>query len=114
MAAVSRGVATAADSQLAALVRQQAAARSPAAAKAAKERAQREPAARLTPLPPLPPPMVTGNYEANATSCHLQARAALHCVQPSQPWGAACGSRGRWAGGACGLIPPLLFLTTLH
>jgi hypothetical protein len=24
------------------------------------------------PLPGLPPPMVTDNYEANATSCHLQ------------------------------------------
>ena len=76
MAAVSRGVAAAADSQLAALVRLQAAERrpGPAAAKAAKARAKREPAALLAPLPPLPPPMVTGNYEANATSCHLQAR----------------------------------------
>lgn len=26
----------------------------------------------LPPLPPLPPPMVTDNYEANATSCHMQ------------------------------------------
>lgn len=73
MAAVSRGVQAAADSQLASLVHQQVASRRPGAAGAsAKAAAKRERQAQLAPLPPLPPPMVTGNYEANATSCHLQ------------------------------------------
>ena len=102
MAAVSRGVVAAADSQLAALVRQQAAARrpGPAAAKAAKEQAKRELAARLAPLPPLPPPMVTGNYEANATSCHLQARR-----QRLEPLGGVGGLWEPWALGRRRLRP---------
>lgn len=60
MAAVSRGVQSAAEAQLAHM---------------ARSGGGNAGAAPLPPLPSLPPPMVTGNYEANATSCHLQAGA---------------------------------------
>ena len=62
MAAVSRGVRTAAARQ------QQRDGRGRAAALLARI------ARPVAPLPPLPPPMVVDNYEANATSCHMQAR----------------------------------------
>lgn len=58
MAAVSRGVQAAAEAQLAHMARH-----------GGGDMA----AAPLPPLPQLPPPMATENYEANATSCHLQA-----------------------------------------
>ncbi|PSC68178.1 Acyl-coenzyme A thioesterase THEM4 isoform A [Micractinium conductrix] len=57
MATVSRGVQAAADAHL---------------AHAACAGGHAGVPLALPPLPPLPPPMVTGNYEANATSCHLQ------------------------------------------
>lgn len=62
MAAVSRGVRTAAARQ------QQRGGSGRAAALLARIA---RPAALL---PPLPPPMVVDNYEANATSCHMQVR----------------------------------------
>ena len=40
----------------------------------------------LAPAPVLPPPMITDNYEANATSCHLQVCAVRgwRHLQPSR------------------------------
>ena len=69
MAAVSRGVQAAADAQLSQLARVGALAVGQMTAAARSKLAEARP---LVALPPLPPPMVTGNYEANATSCHLQ------------------------------------------
>lgn len=57
MSAVSRGVQSAAEAQLAHM---------------ARHGGGDSAAAPLPPLPRLAPPMVTDNYEANATSCHLQ------------------------------------------
>ena len=67
MATVSRGVQAAADAHL---------------AHAACAGGHAGVPLALPPLPPLPPPMVTGNYEANATSCHLQVLWGAACVRP--------------------------------
>jgi len=79
MAAVSRGVQAAEEAQ----------------------RAQGSQAAvDLAPLPALPPPMVTENYEANATSCHLQVSVCcMHAALHVMPCCACCGSCSRRAVG---------------
>lgn len=69
MAAVSRGVWAAAAREHSARQQQRGGGRGRLVT-AALARIPRQ----LPPLPPLPPPMVTDNYEANATSCHMQVR----------------------------------------
>lgn len=69
MAAVSRGVWAAAAREHSARQQQRGGGRGRLVT-AALARIPRQ----LAPLPPLPPPMVTDNYEANATSCHMQVR----------------------------------------
>ncbi len=67
MAAVSRGVRAAAARELTAPRQQRGSGRGRLVT-AALARVPRP----LPPLPQLPPPMATDNYEANATSCHMQ------------------------------------------
>lgn len=72
MAAVSRGVQTAANSQLAALAWQR-------PARLWLSKASAAAGEQLAPAR-LPPPMVAGNYEADVSSCHLQV-----CVDSAGP-----------------------------
>ncbi|EFN59953.1 expressed protein [Chlorella variabilis] len=110
MAAVSRGVQAAADAQLSQLARVGALAVGQMTAAARSKLAEARP---LVALPPLPPPMVTGNYEANATSCHLQEnfQAVIGTLQGfkyeprapdeetyvAQKWGLTADQPGAWA-----------------
>jgi hypothetical protein len=83
MAAVSRAVQAAADTQLGQLERLGAL----GAASAAAVRSKLAEARALAPAPPLPPPMVPGNYEANATSCHLQVSLSSFFFTPATAGG---------------------------
>jgi hypothetical protein len=69
---VSRGVQQAAEAQLGQLARLRGLAAGANGAPAAKTQQR-----RLAEAPGLPPPMVPENYEANATSCHLQVSQAI-------------------------------------